>query len=290
MRRTVLVAVDEQPVSRKAVRWAAGHAARHRLHLRLVYTHPWPVLDGVVPLDAVRDQVERAARSVLADTAAVARAVAPGLAVDAEADLRHGAEEALLRRAEGAELVVLGSAARSRLASLLTGDPATGTVRHAPCPVVVVHPERAGAPDGPVVVGVDGSALSERAVEHAVAEAVAADAPLLAVHAWLLPQVGGPELAAYGAVDETEHRRAHDVHAALLAESLAGWADKHPDLRVEQRVLEDHTGHALVAASRGARLVVVGSRGRGGFRGLLLGSVSSAVVHHADCPVMVCHR
>ena len=75
--------------------------------------------------------------------------------------------------------------------------------------------------------------------------------------------------------------------AAVLAERLAGWQDKHPDLAIERRVVRDRPAQELTALSAGAQLVVVGSRGRGGFAGLLVGSVSAQLVHHASCPVTV---
>jgi nucleotide-binding universal stress UspA family protein len=131
-----------------------------------------------------------------------------------------------------------------------------------------------------VVVGVDGSRLSEAALAFAVDTAVRRGTSLVAVHAW--QDTADPRVAAlidWEAVAVEE--------AAVLAERLAGWQDKNPDLTIERRVVRDSPAHELTALSATAQLVVVGSRGRGGFAGLLLGSVSQALLRHAACPVAV---
>ena len=132
-----------------------------------------------------------------------------------------------------------------------------------------------------VVVGVDGSPVSERALAFAFDEAALRGAPLVAVHTWLDlvadPVVG--LLTDWAAVEAEEQ--------VVLGERLAGWARKHPDVPVRRVVRRDGPTHALLTEAEGAQLVVVGSRGRGGFAGLLLGSVSHAVLHRSPCPVAV---
>ena len=137
------------------------------------------------------------------------------------------------------------------------------------------------------MVGVDGSAVSLAAVRFAFAAASARGVALTAVHAWSRPLLGGSELAAYGVADPEETQRLSSSHAALLSESLAGFREQNPDVPVTERVVEGHAGEVLGDESQGASLLVVGSRGRGGFRELVLGSVSSAVLHHAASPVAV---
>jgi nucleotide-binding universal stress UspA family protein len=141
---------------------------------------------------------------------------------------------------------------------------------------------RADVPDDrPVVVGVDGSPTSEVALAFAYDEADRRGVALVAVHTWLDDMLE-PTLAAMIDWDaiETDER-------ALLAERLAGWSEKHPDVEVRRLVTRDRPARVLVEESVGAQLVVVGSRGRGGVTGLLLGSVAHALLHHAHCPVAV---
>ncbi len=170
---------------------------------------------------------------------------------------------------------------------MLAGSTAVGVAAHATSPVVVVRTrEGATVPpdDGPVVVGVDGSPLSERAVTYAFEEASLRAAPLVALHAWTDVEdeglLGRARALLSGAPSETEQGR-------LLAADLASRQEKYPDVAVERVVVRDRPRRQLLERSATARLVVVGSRGRGGFRGLLLGSTSQALVHHARCPVMI---
>ncbi|MFC3961587.1 universal stress protein [Nocardia jiangsuensis] len=133
----------------------------------------------------------------------------------------------------------------------------------------VRHPEQPV-----VVVGVDGSECSERAIELAFDEASRHGCELVAVHAW----------TRYGYIPPEERQRDAEVE---LAESLAGYAEKYPDVPVRRLVVEDNPARRLLALSADARMVVVGSHGRGGFAGMTLGSVSQAVLHGADCPVVI---
>ncbi|WP_007027177.1 universal stress protein, partial [Saccharomonospora iraqiensis] len=151
----------------------------------------------------------------------------------------------------------------------LAGSTAVGTASHAVAPVVVVRSRAEGEEppgDGPIVVGVDGSPLSGRAVGYAFEEAAVRRAPLVAVHA----RADVPE----GPRDP-------------LAVGLAGWREKYPDVAVHPVTVREKPRPALLDHSATARLLVVGSRGLGGFRGLLLGSTSQALMHHARCPVMI---
>ncbi len=156
---------------------------------------------------------------------------------------------------------------------------------HAHCPVVVVRPrhEVEEASVRPVVVGVDGSATSVSAVDHAFDQASRLGRPLVAVHAWELPTLAGP--VPPWSPDEVEEIRM--AEKAVLSESLAGHMERYPDVTVTSMVHRGGPAHVILAASEDAELLVVGSRGLGGFRGLLLGSVSQAVLHHATCPVVV---
>jgi nucleotide-binding universal stress UspA family protein len=183
-----------------------------------------------------------------------------------------------------AELVVLGDRGLGGFTGLLLGSVAVALSAHAACPVVVVRgveADPAVSRPEPVVVGVDGSQGSTAAVDFAVESAVLRGVPLVAVHAWrdVLVDATMAPLVDWDAVESDERE--------VLAERLAGTRAEHPDLVLRRLVVRDRPARALVDESRNAQLVVVGSRGRGGMQGLLLGSVSQQLLHHAHCPVAV---
>ena len=276
--RPVVVGVDGSASAYRAVEWAAGEAHRRGVGLRLVRAFSWTTADhptGWVAryrdemLDVSRRQVARALR-VAADTR-------PD--VEAEFAVELGAPiEVLSSEARRAQLLVLGDRGLGEVAGLVLGSVAVSLAARGACPVVVVRGERAGA-DGPVVVGVDGSPVSEAALAFAFDAAAARGVDLVAVHAWS-PTAIDEELASLVEWDAS-------VESAVLAERLAGWGQKYPQVAVRRTVVRDGAVRALVTASAGAQLVVVGSRGRGNAAGLLLGSVSHGVLHGAHCPVAV---
>jgi nucleotide-binding universal stress UspA family protein len=161
--------------------------------------------------------------------------------------------------------------------------------------VIVVRPPLGDTDDmppvphpGPVLVGVDGSPSSDAALRFAFDEASMRGVPLVALNSWwMLPRDNlGPVYP--GTYDDLE--RATDEAQRLLAEAVAGWSADYPDIELEKRSPHEmNPSIALIDASRDAGLVVVGSRGRGGFVGLLLGSVGRDMVGNAQCPVAVVH-
>ena len=165
-----------------------------------------------------------------------------------------------------------------------SGRPARGWSIMPICPVAVIHDPADGPVEsaGPVVVGVDGSRASELATAVAFDEASRRGAELVALHAWsdsvisAIPQAAWPDFQPEA--EET------------LAERMAGWQNRYPDVRVHRRVVFNQPARNLVAAAESAQLLVVGSHGRGGFAGMLLGSVSSAVVNAVHTPVIVARR
>lgn len=177
--------------------------------------------------------------------------------------------------------MVVGDRGLGGFLGLLLGSVAVGLAGHAACPVVVVRGPEAPAgvdPASPVVVGVDGSPTGEAAVSFAFEWADQRGAPLVALHTWWVDPMISPMLDWHATTEaETE----------VLAERLAGWAEKYPDVVVERVVEQRRAADALRELSERAQLVVVGSRGRGGFQGLVLGSVGHALLHHAECPVAV---
>ncbi len=274
----IVVGVDGSAAALDAVRWAAGEAALRKLALRLVYAADVTGgrFDGGLPVpQSFFDELQRAGQQLLADAAAVAGEVT----VSTEMPLEP-AVPLLLECSRTARMVVLGSSGRGGFTGMLAGSTAVSVSAHASCPVAVVR----GRPDaaGPVVVGVDGSPTSEEALKVAFDEAAWREVPLVAIHAWSDADYGVPLPAPdldWAEVEREQQR--------LLAERLAGRQERYPDVRVERVVVRDRPRDELLARSRDAQLVVVGSRGRGGFRGLVLGSTSQALIHHADCPVLV---
>ena len=139
---------------------------------------------------------------------------------------------------------------------------------------------------GVIVVGVDGSAASKTAVAWAIDEAAAHGDRVELVHAWEYPAVltmsyAGPVLPVFGR-DEVEK-----LSGDLLAVAAAEAAKRAPSVIITTRLVEGHAGNVLAEASRGARLLVVGTRGLGGFKGMLMGSVSTSCAHHARCPLVI---
>ncbi|WP_435069131.1 universal stress protein [Amycolatopsis thermoflava] len=281
-----VVGVDWSEASTAAVRWAAADAVRH--HDRLHLVHGFSPFTGrygstMPALRALHDELVDNAKDFLAAAVRVARdAGGEELTVTTAMPEEHPAE-ALITASRGARALVLGASGAGGFTGVLAGTTAVQVVSHAQCPVVVVR-GRAAPAAGPVVVGVDGSPFSERALEAAFEEASWRGAPLVAVHAWsdedLLGGLGSfPLVVDWEAVRQDEE--------LVLAERLAGRQERYPDVKVDRVVVRDRPRHQLIDWSRQAQLVLVGSRGRGGFSGLLLGSTSQALIHHAECPVMV---
>ncbi|WP_436776455.1 universal stress protein [Yinghuangia sp. YIM S09857] len=306
-RPPVVVGVENTEAGRIAVEWAADEADRRGLPLRLVHALEGPVgtprpqfahaADGpdrhrdaqrvhatswaaqpyrdADPIPTSRSWGDRFRDAGLAaiDTAReVALAGRPNLRVVDEL-VDGGPIQVLRAQSEGAEMVVLGSRHLSSTAELLTaGGIAVPVAAHAQCPVVIVRgPEHRSRTNRFLVVGVDGSRGSEPALAFAFDEASRRWAVLDAVF-----------------VTGLHASKTADIEARVkLAESLAGWKERYPDVVVRPQVAHGHAVRALVDASHEALSLVVGTRGLGGFRGMVLGSVSHGVIHHATCPVVV---
>ncbi|MGW3960618.1 universal stress protein [Amycolatopsis sp. NPDC005003] len=279
----VVVAVDGSETAAAAALWAAGEAARRHTSLLVftAYGYEDAAFGGKMypPSDWLRIR-EAEADELLRTTRATLEAAVPGLDVSTEASDR-GPVPGLLEVSARARILVTGAPVGA-IAGLFSGSPDVDLAAKAHCPVVVVRGNE--SVDGPVVAGVDGSPLSEAAIAWAFEEASLRNAPLVALYTWHDGDTAGlfsdGNVAFQGEAVEDSGRR-------LLAQRLAGWQEKYPDVRVERRVEHDKPRSRLLSASHGAQLVVVGSRGRGGFTGLVLGSTSQALLHHASCPVMV---
>jgi nucleotide-binding universal stress UspA family protein len=284
--RAVVAGVDGSECGLQAVRWAAAEALQRQLPLRLVAAHAWPS-GGLVGDPGLGVDYRAVLRDVvlghLATAAADARQVAPELDIE-QVEVTGYPVPVLLGESAHAEIVVLGDRGLGGFTGLLIGSVAVEVTAHASCPVIVVRgsePDRTGPRPEPVVVGVDGSPTSEAATAFAFEAASLRRVPLVAVHVWrdVLVDATMAPLLDWDVIDSDERE--------VLAERLAGWTEKYPDVPVRRLVARDRPARALVEESGRAQLVVVGSRGRGGFHGLLLGSVSQALLHHAHCPVAV---
>lgn len=285
--RGIVVGVDGSSTSGEALRWAAAEAARRDTPLTVINAYDWRVLGAptmvggeyaTTVLSYAEDLVSAAvveARAIGASTAATDTPVRGEAILSAPGS-------ALVAASAEAELVVVGHRGRGGFASLVLGSVSQQVATHAHGPVVVVR----GRPDpvGPVIVGVDGSDESGHALAIAFETARVRGCDLVAIRAFT-PAVPpwGPSVPPY--VEDTDARRA--AERKILTEDVAPWQEKFPDVSAECVIAEGHPAEVLAGVSGNAQLVVVGTRGHGGFAGLMLGSVGLQVLHHADCPVLI---
>ncbi|MET9258592.1 universal stress protein [Amycolatopsis sp. NPDC004079] len=276
----VLVGVDGSESAAAAARWAAREAVLRHVPLTVLAAfgftdgsfagERYPPAEWLEAKEAAAEELLRTVREDLAEAEPRVR-----IAVETSP---AGPEVALREASAKARLLVLGEPTGT-LSGLLAGSPDIDLAAHAHCPVVVVRGTVRA--DGPVVVGVDGSPLSDAAIACAFEEAAVHGVPLAALHVWL----DADRARLFGDRDfpfearEAEHR--------MLAQRLAGHGALYPDVRVEQIVEQDRPRDRLIEWSARASLVVLGCRGRGGFTGMVLGSTSHALLHHAECPVLV---
>lgn len=280
----VVVGVDGSEPALRAVRLAATEAQRRHRPLRVVHGFIWPLLHVPVspPPDAPPGAGLRHRAKKLVDAAvAEAEATAPGLSVAGEI-IDGEAAAVLVGESPTAALVVLGDRGLGGFSALVVGSVAVQVAAYADCPVLVARGTQ--RPDQPVLVAVDGSEASARAAEFAAETAVSRGVPLVAVHAYRHPGSSGPGDMQPLVYDEAT---LHGEQQRMLAEWLAGLPERHRGLRLTCRAVHGRPGAVLAEASRSAQLAVVGGQGRGEVTGLLLGSVSQSMLHHAQCPVVV---
>jgi nucleotide-binding universal stress UspA family protein len=278
----LVVGVDGSAPSDAALLFACAEAAERRLPLAILHAwRPFPAYAGAAmmgpaPLTPAPAELAQFGRQLLAAAAAVADAFRPTVAHE-EYLVEDGAAAALLAAGERAQLVIIGGRDRARHETGWLGPVPLRLAAKSTCPVVVVPSE--AHLTGEVVVGVDGSHLSEDAVAFAFDQASSRQAPLTAVWAFAAVQPTGLYPSPFPDRSDDAHRQ--------LSEALSGWAEKFPDVVVNQVVTDEPPLRALRVASSSACLVVVGSHGRGFFLRHVLGSVSSALLRVSDCPVAV---
>lgn len=286
----VVVAVDGSNASNNAVRWAANTAMKRGIPLRLATSYTMPqylYAEGMVPSEELFSDLQSEAMEKIEAARALAHEAAPDILIGHT--VAEGSPiDMLLEMSGDVTMIVLGSRGLGGLSGMVMGSVSAAVVSHANCPVVVVREDNQVTENnkyGPVVVGVDGSDVSAKATEYAFAEADARDAELIAVHTWMDMQAQSSLAGLAAAQNQWEAIEAQQV--GVLTERLAPLVEKFPQVAVTKIITRDRPVRALAEQSEGAQLLVVGSHGRGGFRGMLIGSTSRALLQAAPCPMMV---
>jgi nucleotide-binding universal stress UspA family protein len=277
---TILVAVDGSAKSDAAIRWAAGEAMLRAAPITLIHVVAplvvaWPV--GRIEGNITEQQHENACHIVEQSRKALEASLTGARQPEVHTRmLCSNIVAALVEESRQALLTVLGCRGHSAVDRLLLGSVSTGLIHHGHGPIAIVHAEKTPASDAPVLVGIDGSPAAEAATALAFDEASRRGVDLVALHAWSDAGVFTADWPEY-----------ENQGSEVLAERLASWQQQYPDVHVRRRVVRGDPIRWLHEESEHSQLVVVGSHGLGGFAGMLLGSVSSAVAQSAQVPVIV---
>lgn len=278
----VVVGVDGSPLSAAAVTRAAQVASARGLPLHVLHAFAadLPML-GFGELSDGSAIVSSHANRLVADGVARAHVVDPRLTVTTS--IREGyASQALVDAARTAALVVVGAMGHGVLSRASVGAVAMQVVTHARCPVLVVgHEGTDTAADAPVVVGVDGSKPSMRALAAAFDEAARGGGALHVVHAWEARSAADPTLSSDSSWSAYEAELQRSVETALATQRA-----EHPHVKVDYEVVTGEPVQAMLDHAQGAALLVVGSRGSGGFPGLHVGSTALRLMGRSPCPVL----
>lgn len=259
----IVAGIDGSSMSDAAVRWAATEATLRGCRLELVHAFVWPLLRLPPGCGELPANLRLLADNIVRESLEIARATTAGLPVEGRKVPGYPLP-ILLAESRAADLLVVGSGGPTSTLGPVIGAVSAELAAHAGCPVVVIRPRPAGPTDRRVVAAYDGSPASEAALEFAAAHAIRHDLSL--------------ELITVQPPHPGEHPLAEpDVVTAIgrrAPEAKLVFCDGNP-------------AELLLHHSIGADLIVVGSRGRGGFRDLALGSVSQTVLRQAACPVAV---
>ena len=280
----VVVAIDDEDPDLLLLDWAATAAAFRGTRLVICHVCEW-LLGDLAPqrMDEHGDLALRSGPELVVGTALDAvRAAHPGLEVSGAIGT-GSPQRGLLAVAKEAAMIVVGARGIGGFAGLLMGSVSGQLAEHAACPVAVVRPVHGSAVD--VVVGIDGSPESGRALQLGLAEARRTGGTLIALHAYRYV----PVAAAYAPNPGIDQFSQRELAEENLDRALGDVEERNPDVKIERRIEHGSSAAVLVAAADGAAALVVGARGLGGFAGLILGSVSQQVLRHAHCPVLVAH-
>ncbi|WP_347345007.1 universal stress protein [Microbacterium sp.] len=269
MTEKIVVALNGAPVSARTVEWALERAIERRQRIELV-----GIVGGVVGSVGEVGILNDALESTQAMLDAHAERIRTrGVEVATRVDSGNPVSW-LVAASESAALLVIGSDYRGPDAGPARGTHGIRIAAGAKCPVVVVPDIDLGERSG-VVVGVDGSAVSEHAIRFAAAEADRHGEPLVAVAVWTPVQAPRNSVVAY---PEEYLRNLEALTEEALALSLAGLASDYPDLQIVRRAERGFPSDVLTRIAGSARLVVLGSHGRGAIARFLLGSISQEVL------------
>ena len=283
----IVVGIDGSDRDKTCITYAAGAAARsgHPLHLlhaqdiavELAAANPIAARGLAFVPDLILDT------TILADALEWARKEWPDLQITGSEPWMHP-EEALIDASEDAHLIVVGSSRISGLERILLGRSALAVSLHSRCPVVIMPEGGRTDIDGPVVLGFDGSEGSRMAAERAFWMADLRGAPIRTVTSWYAEVVDGQVVTTPGT---PAWEQVESGYRRMVEEGIKDLRERYPHIDVDIRIVRGPAAEVLVRESEDASMLVIGSRGRGGFRGMLLGSVSHKVIETAKSPVMV---
>lgn len=282
----VVVGIDGSASSDGAVRWAAHDAVLRKLPLTLVHAVATsaPTWSAASMPAEYRRRHEVVAQAIVDD----AISIAVGGVKDAEPPEIDShvcfstPAPTLVDFSKDAEMVVVGARGPGPVRRMLLGSVSAGLIHQAHCPVCVIHPQDSGRwrdVHAPVLLGLDASPASELATTIAFEEASLRGTELQALHAWSDPGMSH--------ISRMQWPARQSAAEETLAERLASWQERYPDVSIHPVAVYEHPAIHLLTRADSAQLVVVGSHGRGGLAGMLLGSVSNAVAHAVRTPVIV---
>lgn len=288
--RDIAVAVDGSESAAKAIAWAANAAAKRKTSVTLVSAYHLPQFmyaEGMVPPPELYEELAAEAQDKVDAAYQAIKAFDENIEVKGYV-YESSPIDLLLKVSQSAEMIVMGSRGRGGLSGLVLGSVSAAVVSHAHCPVVVVRADSHVTEQnkyGPVLVGVDGSEVSRAALRRAFEEAQARGAVLQALHAWSDSAMSSSMVGLVQAHQQWE--QAVNEEKQLLERELEPLRAEFPEVEVEALSECDNPVKLLVNKAQDAQLVVVGSRGRGGFTGMVLGSTSRALLQSVPCPLMV---
>lgn len=270
MAEKYLIGVDGTPHSRVALDWGLRRAAKTGASVELMHVADDSFLSESV---AFLSEAQEASEKMLAAEREYALSLGFTGSITGKAIVGHPIHE-IEEASKTADLVILGAHSGNKLAGSVFGTRAVKIAAVAHCPVVVIPDEIEGTPKPAVVVGIDGSESAKTAIAFAAEEASIRGVPLIAVYAWMPPLTPGLEYLWSEELVNTQNAAAEEA----IAIGVAGLATRYPDLEIQRKIVQAPPVAALLQVAEDADTIVVGSRGRGGLKRLLLGSVSHGVL------------